>query len=65
MWRASLGPARVALARGDAKEAARHAEEARDVLQRQRATVAPGSSTETIDRTLGEIAEVMASVARR
>jgi serine/threonine protein kinase/tetratricopeptide (TPR) repeat protein len=62
VWRASLGLARVALARGDAKAASAHAREAAEVLEGQRGAAAPGSSTATIDRSLVDIADVMAKI---
>ncbi|HEY5243604.1 MAG TPA: hypothetical protein VIJ22_19120, partial [Polyangiaceae bacterium] len=60
VWRASLGLARVALARGDTKAASEHAREAGEMLEGQRGAAAPGSSTATLDRSLAEIADVMA-----
>ncbi len=60
VWRASLGLARVALARGETKAASEHAREAGEMLEGQRGAAAPGSSTATFDRSLAEIADVMA-----
>jgi tetratricopeptide (TPR) repeat protein len=62
VWRASLGLARVALALGDARAASAHARAAAEMLEGQRGAAAPGSSTATIDRSIVEIADVMARI---
>ncbi len=62
-WRPLLGLARVALAQRDAGAASAHAHKARDLLQAQRGTVAPGSSTATLDRSLDELTELMKVIA--
>jgi serine/threonine protein kinase/tetratricopeptide (TPR) repeat protein len=59
VWRASLGLAAVALARGDSAEAVRHAGDARERLLAQREALAVGASADAIDKSLGEVAYVV------
>jgi len=64
LWRASMGLARTALADGRRDEALAHAEAARQRLMAQRSTLAPGASTDAVDRSLAEIADLVASLTR-
>jgi tetratricopeptide (TPR) repeat protein len=60
VWKATLGLAAVALARGLSAEAIRLAGDARDRLEAQRKALAAGASTEAIDKNLADVASVVA-----